>query len=252
MALLLKNVSYSYTNKAKQKHKVISELNLTVNKGEFVTLIGKSGTGKSTILKLITGLLTQDEGEIGINGQAISLGDVGYMPQRDLLLPWRTIIDNIMLGTEIQKNTHVTLEEVRTWLDRVGLLAYENALPNQLSGGMRQRAAFLRAMLTGKDVMLLDEPFGALDALTKKEMQTWLLSIWQELDKTILFITHDLEEACFLSDRIILLHPHKSLEEILVELPRPRAKELLYSSALISLRQELEKKIAYDTCEKLV
>ena len=113
-------------------------------------------------------MLTQDEGEILINNKAISLGDVGYMPQRDLLLPWRTIIENIMLAAEIQKDVHISKEEARMWLDRVGLLQYENALPSQLSGGMRQRAAFLRALLTGKDVLLLDEPFGALGCFNEK------------------------------------------------------------------------------------
>ena len=135
MTLTLKNVSYSFTNDAKQKNKVISHLNVEVQKGEFVSLIGKSGTGKSTILKLITGLLTQDEGEILINGKAISLGDVGYMPQRDLLLPWRTIIENIMIAAEIQKDLRISKEEARIWLDRVGLLHYENALPSNYQVG---------------------------------------------------------------------------------------------------------------------
>ncbi|QED47819.1 ABC transporter ATP-binding protein [Cytobacillus dafuensis] len=247
MTLVLKNVSYTFRNEANQKNKVISDLNLEVRSGEFVSLIGKSGTGKSTILKLITGLLKQDEGEILINGKAITLGDVGYMPQRDLLLPWRTIIENIMIASEIQKNLQITKEEARDWLDRVGLLAYENALPNQLSGGMRQRAAFLRALLSGKDLLLLDEPFGALDALTKKEMQSWLLSIWQELNKTILFITHDLEEACFLSDRILLLHLDKTLDDIPVNLSRPRHPEMLHEMELITLRHNLEKRIAHET-----
>lgn len=168
------------------------------------------------------------------------------MPQRDLLLPWRTIIDNIMLAGEVQKGLTITKEKAQSWLQRVGLLEYENALPKQLSGGMRQRAAFLRALLTGKDVLLLDEPFGALDALTKKEMQTWLLSIWQELDQTILFITHDLEEAIFMSDRIALLSANAPIEEITVDLPRPRTQEMQHSTELLLLRQELEKKIAYD------
>jgi putative hydroxymethylpyrimidine transport system ATP-binding protein len=247
MTLVLKNVSYSFKNEKKQENKVISHLNMEVHQGEFVSLIGKSGTGKSTVLKLITGLLTQDEGEIFINNKAISLGDVGYMPQRDLLLPWRTIIENIMLAAEIQKDVHISKEEARMWLDRVGLLQYENALPNQLSGGMRQRASFLRALLTGKEVLLLDEPFGALDALTKKEMQSWLLSIWQELNKTVLFITHDLEEAVFLSDRILLLHQNQTLEEIPVDLPRPRSSEWLHSMELFTLRQELEIKISNET-----
>ncbi|WP_322091012.1 ABC transporter ATP-binding protein [Cytobacillus massiliigabonensis] len=247
MALVLKNVSYTFKNNGKQHNKVIAKLNMQINQGEFVSLIGKSGTGKSTILKLVTGLLKQDEGEISLNGKRLSLGDVGYMPQRDLLLPWRSIIDNIMIAAEFKKDLQITKEEARKWLNHVGLIEYENALPKQLSGGMRQRAAFLRALLTGKDLLLLDEPFGALDALTKKEMQSWLLSIWQELNKTILFITHDLEEACFLSDRIILLHPNKKVEEINVNLPRPRYPDLLHSTELCGLRHKLEKKIANET-----
>lgn len=246
MTLLMKNVSYSFINEDKQRNKVLSGLNLTVNQGDFVSLIGRSGTGKTTILRLITGLLTPEEGTITINGKPIMLGDVGYMPQRDLLLPWRTIIDNIMIAGEVQKGLTITKEKARSWLERVGLLEYEKALPKQLSGGMRQRAAFLRTLLTGKDILLLDEPFGALDALTKKELQTWLLSIWQELDQTILFITHDLEEAVFMSDRIVLLAPNAPLEEVAVDLPRPRTIEMQHSTELFMLRQELEKKIAYD------
>ncbi|MFJ8261997.1 ABC transporter ATP-binding protein [Rummeliibacillus sp. NPDC094406] len=247
MALILKNVSYSFTNEDKQKKNVISNLNLEVQQGEFVSIIGQSGTGKSTILRLITGLLQQDEGEIQINQKDISLGDVGYMPQKDLLLPWRTILENIMLASEIQKDLYISKEEARMWLQRVGLSDYENALPKQLSGGMRQRVAFLRALLTGKDVLLLDEPFGALDALTKKEMQAWLLSIWQDLNKTIVFITHDLEEAIYLSDHILLLHRNQEIEEIPVELPRPRQPEMIHSQKIVTLRQELEKKISNET-----
>lgn len=242
MTLKLTEVSYTFP---KQERKVISRLNLEVKQGEFVSLIGKSGTGKSTVLKLISGLIQQDEGEIEINGKAISLGDVGYMPQRDLLLPWRTILENIMIAGEIQSHIKISKEQARTWLERVGLLAYENALPNELSGGMRQRAAFLRVLLAGKSVLLLDEPFGALDALTKRGLQSWLLSIWQELDITLLFITHDLEEACLLSDRIILLHPDRQAEEISIDLARPRHDDQRYTPELISLRQELERKVAH-------
>lgn len=247
MTLVLKDVSYSFHPKGKQPNQVIHDLTMQVNHGEFVSLIGKSGTGKSTILKLVTGLLTQEKGEITLNDKSLSLGDVGYMPQRDLLLPWRSIIDNIMIAKEFQKDLQITKEEARNWLKRVGLIEYEHALPSQLSGGMRQRVAFVRALLTGRDLLLLDEPFGALDALTKKEMQIWLLSIWQNLNKTILFITHDLEEACLLSDRIILLHPNKKVEEIYVDLIRPRSLDLLHSTELAKLRLKLEKKITNET-----
>ncbi|MEO4054705.1 ABC transporter ATP-binding protein [Solibacillus sp. CAU 1738] len=241
MTLELKNISYSYEEQA-----VISNLDLEIKTGEFVSLIGKSGTGKSTILKLITGLLQQDEGEITIHGRPIRLGDVGYMPQRDLLLPWRTVLDNIMLPSEVKKEQRYSKEEARKWLERAGLLAYENALPQQLSGGMRQRVSFLRALLVGADVLLLDEPFGALDAFTKKDMQAWLLSIWQELNKTVLFITHDLDEACYLSDRILLLHADKTLEEIPVHLKRPRQPDMLYEMEFITLRKNVERKIAHE------
>ncbi|GIN61865.1 ABC transporter ATP-binding protein [Robertmurraya siralis] len=240
MTLLLKNVTYTFP---KKESPVIDKLYLTVQQGEFVSLIGKSGTGKSTILKLITGLLTADEGEISLYKKPVTLGDVGYMPQKDLLFPWRTILDNIMIGAEIQKEIKLSKEDARSWLKKVGLKDYEQAYPNQLSGGMRQRVAFLRTLLTEKDVLLLDEPFGALDSITKKEMQAWLLSIWQELDKTIIFITHDLEEACYLSDRIILLKDDRTIEETTVPLPRPRYQEMLHSQILLELRKELEKKI---------
>lgn len=241
MTLVLKNVSFSFTN---QDNNILSGINLSLQQGEFVSMIGKSGTGKSTILKLISGLLTPETGDISIQGKAVSLGDVGYMPQRDLLLPWRSIIDNMMITGELNKKVGITKKEARNWLERVGLLEYENALPKELSGGMRQRVSFLRALLTGKNVLLLDEPFGALDALTKKEMQTWLLSIWQELDKTILFITHDLEEAIYMSDRIVLLSRNQALQEIAVDLPRPRTPDMRYSKELMTLRRMLEKEIS--------
>ncbi len=245
MTLELKNVSYAFKDR-NQENKILSNLSLTVPNSEFVSLIGRSGTGKTTIFKLITGLLNQDSGEVFLNGKAITLGDIGYMPQRDLLLPWRTILENIMISAEIQKKNGLTKDKAREWLQRVGLLEYENSFPNQLSGGMRQRVSFLRALLTGKELLLLDEPFGALDSLTKKDMQAWLLTIWQELNKTVLFITHDLEEACFLSDRIFLLHPDKTLEEIQVNLKRPRKLDMLHEKELITLRQSLVKKIAYE------
>lgn len=250
MTLVLKNVSYSYTDKNKQKKLVISNLNMEINNGEFISIVGRSGTGKSTILRLMTGLIQPDEGNVQIDKKDISLGNVGYMPQKDLLLPWRTILDNIMLASEIQGNSTISKDEARVWLQRVGLSEYENALPKQLSGGMRQRAAFLRTLLTGKDVLLLDESFGALDALTKKEMQSWLLSIWRDTGKTIVFITHDLEEAIFLSDKILLLHQDYSIEEISITLSRPRKLEMLHSEKIVTLRQELEKKIAHETIQK--
>ncbi|MBA4537994.1 ABC transporter ATP-binding protein [Bacillus aquiflavi] len=244
MTLYLHNVTYGIIDNSGNKKNIINKLNLQIDKGTFVSLIGKSGTGKSTIFKLIAGLINAEEGEICVNGHPASLGCVGYMPQRDLLLPWRTVLENLMLVREIQKDSLVTKEKAREWLERVGLLEYENALPSELSGGMRQRVAFLRTVLTGKEVLLLDEPFGALDALTKREMHSWLLSFWQQLNKTIFFITHDLEEAVLLSDKIILLHPNDQAEEFKVELPRPRNAQMIHTVEMIKYRQNLEKRIS--------
>lgn len=241
MTIILNNVTYTFP---KHSTPTISNLHLEVQTGEFVSIVGKSGTGKSTIFKLLTGLLQQDAGDIFIHHRAVRPGDVGYMPQKDLLLPWRTILANVMIASEIQKDLQLTEQQALEWLERVGLKDYAQAYPKELSGGMRQRAAFLRALLAGKDVLLLDEPFGALDALTKKEMQSWLLSIWQDFKKTVLFITHDLEEAIYVSDRIVILHRDRSTEEIVVDLPRPRYPDMLHSIQVMELRRELERKIS--------
>ena len=202
----------------------------------------KGGSGKSTLFKLITGLLEPDEGEIWIDGviPESRLGKVGYMPQKDLLLPWRTVLENILLPLEVSKvNRKEQLQEIRQWLSRFGLAENEKAYPHELSGGMKQRVAFLRTIMTGENLLLLDEPFGALDSLTKRKMQSWLLGLWGELQKTILFITHDLEEAILLSDRIYLIKG-AGVQEFIVDLPRPRSSELIYQEELILLRKELE------------
>ncbi|MEK5391644.1 ABC transporter ATP-binding protein [Margalitia sp. FSL K6-0131] len=238
MTLHLEKVSFTYDH-----NPIVSNFSLTVEKGEFVSLIGKSGSGKSTILKLIAGLLQPKTGQILMDTAIPSPGSFGYMPQQNLLLPWRTVLENLMLHSEIQKGNNYTKEDVREWLRKTGLAEWENALPKQLSGGMKQRIAFLRTILTGSEVLLLDEPFGALDAFTKRDMQKWLLSIWQELDKTILFITHDLEEAILLSDRILILHPQQGVEELKVDLPRPREAGMIYTAEMVKYRQELERRI---------
>ncbi|WML43003.1 ABC transporter ATP-binding protein [Neobacillus sp. PS3-40] len=224
---------------------IFEKISLNVLPGEFVSLIGASGSGKSTLFKLVTGLLEPDHGQIWINGQPVGsrLGKVGYMPQKDLLLPWRTVIENVLLPLEITKeNKKRRMLEIKEWLSRFGLAGYENAYPHELSGGMKQRVAFLRTIMTGRDLLLLDEPFGALDSLTKRKMHSWLLELWGDLQKTVLFITHDLEEAILLSDRIYLLPGTDTqlIQEIKVDLPRPRNSELIYQSEFIAMRKELE------------
>jgi ABC-type nitrate/sulfonate/bicarbonate transport system ATPase subunit len=210
----------------------LQDVSLSIEAGEFVTIIGPSGSGKSTLFNLIVGLLDPDEGEICINGEACSkrAGLVGYMPQRDLLLPWRSILDNVILPKEIRgvprSQAHA---QAHNLLPIFGLEEFASVYPSALSGGMRQRAALLRTFLNDRNLMLLDEPFGALDALTRRELQDWLLSVWSQFQKTILFITHDVEEALYLADRVIVLstRPGTVVEVLDVKLPRPRRQGIV-------------------------
>ncbi|MFP5105948.1 ABC transporter ATP-binding protein [Neobacillus sp. C211] len=239
--LSIKDLSYSFQSEG-NSNPIFNQISLDVKPGEFVSVIGASGSGKSTLFKLISGLLEPDQGDIMVNDQKTGkrLGSIGYMPQKDLLLPWRTVLENVLLPLEVTKEPkQARIPEIREWLSRFGLAEYEKAYPNELSGGMKQRVAFLRTLMTGKDLLLLDEPFGALDSLTKRNMHSWLLGLWGELQKTVLFITHDLEEAVLLSDRIYLLQD-TGIKEIKVNLVRPRSSHLIYQSEFITMRKELE------------
>lgn len=211
---------------------VLRDVSLRVMPGEFVTIIGASGSGKSTLFNLCVGLLEPDEGSIIIDGIVPSsrLGILGYMPQRDLLLPWRSVLENVLLPLDIKGvPRNESREEALEMLQRFGLESFEHEYPSLLSGGMRQRAALLRTWLTGCDTLLLDEPFGALDALTRKELQDWLLRVWQESGRTMVFITHDVEEAVYLADRVIVLsaRPGTVMRELTVDLPRPRRQRMV-------------------------
>jgi putative hydroxymethylpyrimidine transport system ATP-binding protein len=246
--LSINELSYSFKNRQTIKP-IINSISLDVKEGEFVSVIGASGSGKSTLFKLITGLLEPDSGHIRIKGEQLEkrLGKVGYMPQKSMLLPWRTVTDNVLLPLEISKNhKKKKIKEIHRRLSLFGLAEYANAFPHQLSGGMQQRVAFLRTIMTGKDLLLLDEPFGALDSLTKRSMHSWLLELWGELRKTVVFITHDLEEAILLSDRIYLLPNQidQQILEIKVTLPRPRSPEMIYQPEFIAIRKELERLIS--------
>lgn len=212
----------------------VDDISLTVNSGELVTLIGPSGSGKSTLFNLIVGLLEPDSGSICIDGRACGAADrtgsIGYMPQKDLLLPWRTVLDNAILPLEIHntpKNEART--RARQMLPLFGLQDFADSYPNTLSGGMRQRAALLRTVLTDRSTILLDEPFGALDALTRRELQDWLLGLWQQFNQTILFVTHDVEEALYLADRVVVLsaRPGRVNLTLDVNLPRPRKRAMI-------------------------
>lgn len=231
---------------------VLEDINLAVWSGEFVTLLGPSASGKSTLFNIIVGLEEPDEGTIRVDGDAADnrTGHVAYMPQKDLLLPWRTVLDNVILGPEIagvarQKAT----QRARELLPLFGLDGFENSYPSALSGGMRQRAALLRTFLFQKDLLLLDEPFGALDALTRMDLQEWLLRVWRQFKHTILFITHDVDEAVFLSDRVYVMTPRpgRIRSVVTVDLGRPRQRAMVNGSNFIRLRERVLSTLRGDT-----
>ena len=207
---------------------VLSGVSLDVGEGEFVSILGPSGAGKSTLFQLLTGTL-KGEGEMRFDGAP--LDDHGsrfaFMPQRDALMPWRRVIDNATLGLEVQGvPRRVARERVAPLFTAFGLAGFERAWPAELSGGMRQRAALLRTVVQQRDMLLLDEPFGALDALTRAAMQRWLETMWRSHRWTALLITHDVREAVLLSDRIYVLsaRPARVVSEVAVPLPRPRTE----------------------------
>jgi ABC-type nitrate/sulfonate/bicarbonate transport system ATPase subunit len=235
--LTIDSLSYSFDG----KENTLEDLSLRVSEGEFVSILGPSGSGKSTLFNLIGGMVKPDSGTIALQGQKLNgaRGHISYMPQQPSLLPWRTIMDNVILGAEISGQD--VREIAKTMLERAGLGEYMQAYPHQLSGGMKQRVAFLRTLLCPQPFMCLDEPFSALDELTRLEMQQWLLSIWEADRRSVLFITHSMEEAIFLSDRILVLSskPASVIHEVSVPFPRPRSKELLLSKECLELKRVL-------------
>ncbi|HWQ89798.1 MAG TPA: ABC transporter ATP-binding protein [Desulfitobacteriaceae bacterium] len=245
MGLVINNLSKSYRgSKLSQPMEILHSLDLNIESGTFVSLIGPSGCGKSTICNLVAGIELPDNGEILLDGKIINgiPGQVSYMPQKDLLLPWRTLLNNVILGCEILgKDKRQAREEAQKWLDQFGLAAFSGYYPHQLSGGMRQRGALLRTILFGRKTLLLDEPFGALDALTRKEMQRWLLMIWNQTHHTVLFITHDIDEAILLSDKVVVLsqRPARILQEFSIPFAHPRDPDLLLSNEALALKKQL-------------
>ena len=206
---------------------VLQDVNFTVQEGEFVSIIGPSGCGKSTLLSIVAGLLQPDGGRVLLDGEERKqrLGAVGYMQQKDLLLPWRTVLDNAILGLEVQGMKRAPARRrASALMERFGLRGFERNYPYALSGGMRQRAAFLRTVLAGHSVILLDEPFGALDALTRTHMQEWLLEQWQALEQTVVLITHDVDEAVFLSNRVYVLTARPGQVKLVQDVPLPRPR----------------------------
>lgn len=238
--LKIENIYYDYKENDNILP-VLAEITFSAKRGEFICIIGPSGCGKSTLFNILVGLEKPDNGKIFLDGEDITStrGHIAYMPQRDLLFPWRTVMENLLLGVEIQKeDIKKARREAEELIPLFGLEGFEEHYPEQLSGGMRQRAALLRTVLTHHDILALDEPFGALDALTRNTMQEWILSIQKKLNKTILFITHDIEEAILLADKIIVLNgrPGKIIDKINIDLSRPRKRT---DKVFVEYREEL-------------
>lgn len=241
--LSVQGVTKAY-REGKRTLEVLTPIDLSVAPGEFVTMIGPSGCGKSTLFNIIAGIEEPDEGAITIDGETSKkrAGKFGYMLQQPLLLPWRTIEENVMLGLDVR---HIPREkarqDARELLKSFGLIEFARNYPATLSGGMRQRVALLRTVLFNHSFLLLDEPLGALDALTRLSMQIWLLDLWQTFHSSVLFITHDVREAILLSDRIYVLssRPARVLRVVEIDLPRPRRQEHLALEQAVRLEQEL-------------
>jgi ABC-type nitrate/sulfonate/bicarbonate transport system ATPase subunit len=226
---------------------VLHNLNLDVTPAQFVSIIGPSGCGKSTMFNIMAGLEPATAGEVLVDGRPAHASlDFAYMPQKDLLFPWRRVLGNTILGLEIQG---VAKDEARRralpLFEAFGLAGFESAYPYELSGGMRQRAALLRTVIQGTSVILLDEPFGALDSLTRTEMQEWLGDVWERFKWTVLLITHDIREAILLADVVYVLtrRPATVRSAVRIDLPRPRTLELVGSEQFVAIERRLMREL---------
>ncbi len=230
----------------RRRLQVLRDVSFSMQTNEFVAIVGPSGSGKTTLLDILAGLLSPDSGEVRLNGRSTDtagrLGKTAYMHQRDLLLPWRTALQNAALGLEVRgiggtQARQVAMESFPSF----GLQGFEERYPAQLSGGMRQRVAFLRTMLPGVSPLLLDEPFGALDAMTRATSQAWLQSLLAEHPRTVVLVTHDIEEAIFLADRILVLSERPGTVRYVetIDTPRPRPRAFLTSPEFNEMRIRL-------------
>jgi NitT/TauT family transport system ATP-binding protein len=228
----IKGVGKQFQQKSGSPNVVLEDVNLTVRRGEFVALVGQSGCGKTTLLRMIAGLAPYERGELKVNGRLVTSVPprIGFVFQNAALLPWKTVHENVMLGLNETRRSLTKAErnaKVMHQLELTGLAKFEDYLPRQLSGGMQQRCGLARALVAEPDVLLMDEPFGAVDALTRIRLQEELSAIVDRTEATVVFVTHDVEEAVFLSDRVAVMTmgPGKIKEIVDVDLPQPRDRK---------------------------
>jgi len=228
--------------------RALDTVDLDISAGEFVAFIGRSGCGKTTLLNIVGGLIRPSAGQVRIGGRPVEKPsrDAGFVFQQAVMLRWRTVMENMLLPIEIfglEKSDYV--QRSQELLELMGLVGFEHSFPHQLSGGMQQRVAIARSLLYDPKLLLMDEPFGALDAMTREQMNLELLRIWERSHKTIIFVTHDIAEAVFLSDRVVLLsgRPGRIREIVNVDLPRPRSVETTYLPQFVEMRRRLREQL---------
>jgi len=243
--LSVRNLSVTFANENGGLH-ALHDLSFDLYPGEFLCLLGPSGSGKSSLLRVLSGLVAPTQGEIQFQHQDGSIPQIGIVFQQANLMPWRTVVQNIMLPLELGDTpASDARERAQELIELVGLEGFENTWPGDLSGGMAQRVAIARALIHDPDILLLDEPFGALDALTRDRMGNELLRIWQKRQKTVLMVTHSISEAIFLSDRALVLSPRPGTLtlELPIHLPRPRSEEMRYSAQFGELAKQIRQSI---------
>lgn len=237
--LEVKNISKSFEGK-----KVLDDVSIQLNKGEIVSLVGSSGSGKTTLFNIIAGLVKPDEGTVLLNGEDITgiSGNISYMLQKDMLLPYRTVLDNVALPLIIRgMKKNEAREKAAVYFEQFGISGYEKKYPSSMSGGMRQRAALLRTYLFSSEVAILDEPFSALDMITKHDMHKWYIDVMRDINLSTLFVTHDIDEAIILSDRIYVLSADSGniIKEIIINEEKPRSVEFNLTDKFLEYKYEI-------------
>jgi NitT/TauT family transport system ATP-binding protein len=244
----LEHVDKTYRTRRGDLVRAVEDITLDVGENEFVTLVGPSGCGKSTLLKLVAGLTETTGGAVSVRGRPVSepFADVGFVFQQPVLLPWRSVVDNVLFSVEmLGLEPGQFRKQAADLLELTGLAGFETKYPRELSGGMQQRVAICRALLPDPGLLLMDEPFGALDAMTREEMSLELLRVWEERRKTILFVTHSIPEAILLADRVVVMsaRPGRITRVLTVDLPRPRTVDLEFDARFKDVSDEIRRLI---------